>query len=330
MPVNKSALLRYRIIDACLTNPQRKYPTMQQIIEKIESQLDNTISESMFSKDISQMKSMYNAPIKFDREHGGYCYTEPEFSIKEFPLTHEEIEALDFSTALLHQVKGTRLFQQFENAINKVIEGYRISKIVGKSETQFIQVEEPVKTAGSEWLEKILKGIIDKKALLVTYQAFGKEIKDHALSPYLLKEFRNRWYAVGYSDRAENILVLALDRILDIRKCNNTFVSNIAFDADNYFRYAIGVTAMDNATPEKVILSFTPFQAQYILTQPMHHTQRLLKQNEQEVQVEIEVYVTHELIMNILSFGSGVTVVEPASLKDSIKSTIEMIRKNYG
>jgi predicted DNA-binding transcriptional regulator YafY len=329
MPVNKSALLRYRIIDACLTHPQRRYPTMQQIIEKIESQLDNTISESMFSKDISQMKSMYNAPIKFDREHGGYHYTEPDFSIKEFPLTHEEIEALDFSTALLHQVKGTRLFQQFENAINKVIEGYRISKIVGKTETQFIQVEEPVKTAGSEWLEKILKGIIDKNVLLITYQAFGKEIKDHALSPYLLKEYRNRWYAVGYSDRAENILVLALDRVLDIRKCNNTFKTNTSFDADEYFKHSIGVTAMDHAKPEKVLLSFTPFQSQYILSQPIHHTQKLVKQNDKEVQVEIEVYVTHELIMNILSFGSGVTVVEPASLRESIRKTVEDIRKNY-
>ena len=329
MPVNKSALLRYRIIDACLTNPQRRYPSMQDIIQKIEAQLDNTISESMFSKDISQMKSMYNAPIKFNREHGGYHYTEPEFSIREFPLTHEEIEALDFSTALLHQVKGTRLFQQFENAINKVIEGYRISKIVGKTETQFIQVEEPVKATGSEWLEKILKGIIEKKPLLITYQAFGKEIKDHALSPYLLKEYRNRWYAVGYSDRAENILVLALDRILDIRKCNNEFVTNTSFDADDYFKHAIGVTAMDHAKPERVLLSITPFQSQYILSQPIHHTQKLIKQTDKEVQVEIEVYITHELLMTVLGFGAGVTVLEPASLRDSVKTTIDQISKNY-
>jgi predicted DNA-binding transcriptional regulator YafY len=302
---------------------------MQYIIEKIEAQLDNTISESMFSKDIAQMKSMYNAPIKFDRVRGGYYYTEPEFSIKEFPLTHDEIEALDFSTALLHQVKGTKIFQQFENAINKVIEGYRISKLVGKSETQFLQVEEPVKTIGSEWLEKILKAIIDKETLLVSYQAFGKEMKDHALSPYLLKEYRNRWYAVGYSDRAENILVLALDRILDIRKCNVKYVSNTSFDADDYFKYSIGVTAIDNAKPDRVVLSFTPSQAQYVLSQPIHHTQKLVKESADAVVVELEVYPTHELIMTILGFGSGVIVLEPATLREKIKSTIDDINKNY-
>ena len=82
MPVNKSAHLRYRIIDACLTNPLRTYPSMEFIISKIEEQLDTTLSDSMFNKDIQQMKRTYGAPIKYDRTHGGYYYTEPDFSIK--------------------------------------------------------------------------------------------------------------------------------------------------------------------------------------------------------------------------------------------------------
>src|SRR6476661_5269200 len=112
MPANKSALLRYRIIDSCLTNTNRRFPTMDTIIRKIEDQIGSSLSNSMFTKDIENMRRIYNAPIKFDRIKKGYCYTEPDFSIKEFPLTHEEIEALDFSTALLQQLKNTRMFDQ--------------------------------------------------------------------------------------------------------------------------------------------------------------------------------------------------------------------------
>src|SRR5688500_10577877 len=165
MPVNKSAHLRYRVIDGCLTNPLRTYPSMEFIISKIEDQLDTTLSDSMFNKDIQGMKRNYGAPIKYDRKHGGYCYTEPGFSMKEFPLTQDEIEALDFSTALLQQLKGTKMFRQFENAINKITEGYRVSKIIGKSEKQILQVEEPLRTGGSEWLEIILKSIVEKNCL---------------------------------------------------------------------------------------------------------------------------------------------------------------------
>ncbi|RYG48826.1 MAG: alpha/beta hydrolase [Chitinophagaceae bacterium] len=83
---------------------------MRYIIECIEEALGCSISDSMFNKDLQQMRQIYNAPLEYNREHRGYCYTQNGFSIKEFPLTNEEIEALDFSTALLQQLKGTRMF----------------------------------------------------------------------------------------------------------------------------------------------------------------------------------------------------------------------------
>jgi predicted DNA-binding transcriptional regulator YafY len=84
---------------------------MEYILEKIEEQLGTSISDSMFNKDIQAMKNEFDAPIKFDRSRKGYYYTEPDFSLKEFPLTHDEIEALDYSTALLHQLSGTKIFR---------------------------------------------------------------------------------------------------------------------------------------------------------------------------------------------------------------------------
>ncbi len=187
MPANKSALLRYRIIDSCLTNTMNKYPEMDFIIRKIEEQIGTSLSRSMFTKDIQNMRTMYGAPIKFERYNKGYSYTEPDFSIKEFPLIQAEIEALDFSTALFQQLKNTRMFEHFENAINKVIEGYRISKIIGKSENQILQVEEPEKTEENAWLEIILKAIIKKKCLKIIYQPFGKDKRDHEFSFLFIK-----------------------------------------------------------------------------------------------------------------------------------------------
>jgi predicted DNA-binding transcriptional regulator YafY len=250
MPVNKSALLRYRVIDACLTNHLRPYPSLDFIITKIEEQLDTSLSASMFNKDIQQMKRIYGAPIKYDRYHHGYCYAEPGFSIKEFPLTHDEIEALDFSTALFQQLKGTKMFQQFENAINKVIEGYRISKIINKSESQILQIEEPLRTEGNHWLEIILKSITEKNCLNITYKGFGKPEKEHELSAYLLKEYRNRWYVVGHSGKAKRILVFALDRINNIALSKSKYVAGDNVIPSEFFNYSLGITQIHEATPQ--------------------------------------------------------------------------------
>ena len=127
MPVNKSALIRYRIIDACLTNKYRRYPTLEFIKEKIDDAVGD-VSESMISKDFSAMKDLYNAPIRYDRYRKGYLYDEEGFTIKEFPRTANDLQIFDFTTALLNQFKGTPFYAQCENAIKKVMNDQMIKQ----------------------------------------------------------------------------------------------------------------------------------------------------------------------------------------------------------
>lgn len=329
MPANKSALLRYRIIDSCLTNGLHKFPTMEFIIEKIEQQLGTTLSNSMFTKDIENMRKIYSAPIQYERVQKGYCYTEPDFSIASFPLSHDEIEALDFSTALLQQLKETPMFHHFETAINKVIDGYRISKILGKSETQLLQVEEPVKAEGSQWLEPILKGITQKNCLAILYHGFGRAEKVHIFSPYLLKEYRNRWYAVGYSDTAKNILVLALDRIKNISMDTGKYVSDHDFTPADFFKYSFGITQLNDGKAETVELLFKPLQAPYILSQPLHHSQHIISTDKDGLRIRMKVYITQELIMCILSYAANVKVLAPKKLSIEITRHIKEMGTLY-
>lgn len=329
MPKNKSALLRYRIIDGCLTNSMHPYPSLDAIQKKVEQQLDKSISSSMINKDFAAMKEIYGAPIVYNKTRGGYYYSDPKFSIQEFPLTEEEREALDFSTALLQQIRGTRLFQQFENAINKVIEGYRISKIAGIKQRQFLQVEEPVRPQDSPYLEQLLQSIIHQQPLAITYQGYGREPKLHQFSAHLLKEYRNCWYVVGYSDRGKNLLMFALDRIKEISNSNSEYIKVEGFDPDEFFKYSFGITQIHEAKPEKVVLQFTAYQAPFVLNQPLHHSQKVLKQNNDVVEIEYHVYITTELIMTILSYGKEVKVLQPKSLKDRIKATVQEMAAQY-
>ena len=79
VPANKSANLRYKVIDRCLTNSLHRYPTKEYIIEKIEEQIGRQLSDSMFNKDLDAMRNDLDAPIKYCRINRGYYYTEPGF-----------------------------------------------------------------------------------------------------------------------------------------------------------------------------------------------------------------------------------------------------------
>jgi predicted DNA-binding transcriptional regulator YafY len=328
MPLNKSAFLRYRVIDSCLTNPYRRFPDTDFIISKIEEQIGAGISRSMFGKDLQQMREIYGAPIKFNRQRNGYFYDQENYTIRDMPLTSVEMEALDLSTALLQQLKGTQLFRQFDNAINKVIEGYRLVNIIGKSPDEIIQVEEPVHVDCGPWLEVLLKAIMEKKTLSVTYKGFGRDPNMHDISPYLMKEYRNRWYLIGHSYKRNKVIVMALDRITDITGSVRQFHSG-EFMADDFFRHSVGITAYPGTFPEKVILSFSRSQAPYVLSQPIHSSQQTVKESKDELQISLNVYITAELKMIILSYGPEVKVLEPLSLRKEISNAIRMMQENY-
>jgi predicted DNA-binding transcriptional regulator YafY len=332
MPYNKSAVLRYQIIDDILSSKQLgpDAKTKEAIISTIESRLGITLSESMFHKDINSMRSIYSAPLEFDRYNKCYCYTQPDFSIKGLALTDEEKESLSLALAILEQLKGTQLFQHFGNAINKVIKGCRMSEFLGKSEKQILQVEEPSPGAGEKWVDAILKNIVEgKKGLCIHYEPYDRDPKIHEFSPYLVKEYRNRWYTIGYSERASSVIVLALDRIKKIEPGNNKFVFNSDFKPEEYFKYSMGITQIHEAKPEIVELSFSPDQLHYVLSQPWHASQQIIRKKGQETVIRLQVYLTHELTMAILSCGPHVKVLKPARLVKTIKNTIEKMKERY-
>ena len=85
---------------------------------------------------------------------------------------------------------------------------------------------------------------------------------------------------------------------------------NLGFDSYNfnvseYFKHCFGIIRPDDedSAPEKIILSFNSFKGKYIKSLPLHHSQQLLIDNETETRVSIEVYITHDLLMEILSHG---------------------------
>lgn len=324
MPVNKNAAFRYRIIDGCLRNSMRKYPTLQMLKEMImEGAGLESLSDSQINKDIRAMKDIYNAPIECHKFHGGYYYTEEDFSINSFPLTHDEIRVLDLSTSILKQIKYSGYFNQFESVIDKLISGFRISQIPGFEQNQIIEIEQPISDTGLRWIEMAYESIINKLPLLVDYKKFNSdESKQHIFSAYIIREYRNRWYITGYSEKSESITTLALDRVVNMELMNGGYHSS-DFDAKDFFKYGFGATVYTDSKPYKVELLFDNSIAGYMITKPLHSTQKVLVHNDDFLHLEIECFLTPELEGTILSFAEKVKVLAPQELIDRVKTRAE-------
>ena len=132
MPHIKNALIRYRIIDRCIRNKYKQYPSKQELREACEEALYGSndganICDSTIEKDMFAMRMEHDAPIKYSKRHGGYYYEDPEFTINDIPLTEEDLSAIKFAANTLMQFRDADMFKQFGNAIDKIVDRVSIS-----------------------------------------------------------------------------------------------------------------------------------------------------------------------------------------------------------
>ena len=86
---------------------------------------------------------------------------------------------------------------------------------------------------------------------------------------------------------------------------------------------------MLNQKPVLVTLKIDKANAPYVLTKPFHHSQKVLKNEEDGMIFSIEVIWNFELEREILGFGEQMRVLGPRRLSSRIKSRHKKSYENY-
>lgn len=335
MPQIKNALLRFRIIDRAIRNEYNPYPSKAKLREACEEALFGmsdgaNICDSTIEKDMNAMRMDHDAPIKYSKKFGGYYYTDPNYSLDDIPLTGADLEAIQFATKTLNQFKDVGMFKQFSFAIDKIMDRVAVSKDIDiDSEQEYIQFDTPVSARGNDFLETLLASIKEKKLVYFDYESFQSEKrKARKVVPLLLKEYSNRWYLLTYDLVKEAITTYALDRMFDLEQGTEVYTDKIDFNSKQFFEHAVGITAA-KGNPETVVFKTSVVAAKYLISQPLHKSQQVIKEGKNKVTFELKVFVTEELIRNMLSYGGSLEVVEPVFLRQEMIMRIKTMVENY-
>jgi len=335
MSQNKNALIRYKTIDKCLQNKYRKW-TLEDLIECCSEALfeyegrENPISKRTIQMDIQLMRSEklgYNAPIVvYDKKY--YKYEDDEFTITDIPLTETDMNVLTETVSMLKQFKDFSLF----NDVSDILQRLEDKIYSEKSHTKpVIYLDKNDNLKGLHYLDEIYQAIIKKVAIVITYKSFKsiEESKFH-FHPFILKEFNNRWFLVGKKNRSAPISNLALDRIIALDYDFNFPYIEEDFDADSFYKNVIGVTVNSGLQPRKIELWIDAENAPYVLTKPLHHTQRLIKENEDKsIIVHLYLSPNYEMERLLLGFGCGIEILHPENLRNRMKKMLQKALEKY-
>lgn len=334
MSKNKNALIRYHALDACFRNSGRNY-SLEDLLESVNHALleqnptGNGIKKRQLFEDIKFMESEQGWEIPLQRMKEGktvfYRYSSFDFSIKNQPLNEWEAEKIKSALLLLSRFKGMPQFDWVDEILMQLQQSFRLEN----------KSQEVISFDANEYLKNIhlfgefYSAIVYQKVLEIEYQAFkNSESKKFEFHPYYLKQYNNRWFIIGLYPKYENYTHFALDRIVSIKEIASNYISTNT-DFETYFEDVIGVSKPKNSEVSKVILRVIPALKPYIITKPLHGSQKKFKENESGFYFSLELFINFELENLILSYGETMEVIEPESLRLKIKDRIEKNRELY-
>lgn len=333
----KNAQLRYRVIDRCIRNAYKPFPTKDDLRKACEEALygssgGSDICDSTIEKDMFAMREDLDAPIKYSKTGKGYFYEDPEYSVDKIPLSEDDIDAIKFATNTLMQFRDVGIFKQFGFAIDKIFDRVHIANNpLDSAVDNFVLFETVDQTVGSEMLPELLKAIKEKLLVTFDYASFVNDKdkgKERKVLPLLLKEYRNRWYLISFSLEKQKITTFGLDRIKKLKLTKENYFKPIDFNADNYFKHSIGITS-NESQPEEIHFKIDKVGSKYIESQPLHSSQRLVKEGTNRNTYEIKVLISEELKRTILSYGDQIEVVKPKNLRNEIQTIVLNMSQNY-
>lgn len=335
MPTGKYPFMRYRIINACLTNKRKPYPTIEEIKEALAHH-DIRVEKRALENDLEAMRYDkrlgYHAPIAYCRKNRGYHYTDPDYTIDKLPLTSEEVEAFELIVESFRRFRGARVLHQVEGMFDKLDKVVMQQLKTKKSDVAYpvVDFEKVPYSKGIEHFDKLYQAIIRQKPLMISYKRFDKDaVTDHVFHPYLLKEYKFRWYLLGYSEKRRGKLILALDRMERIAAERNTaFKPYKGIDVQKYFDHTIGVTINPTGVKE-IKVWFSPSQGNYVKTQHLHATQKILSDDPTGLVVSYQLIPNYELLQTLLAFGPEAKVLEPLPLQTQLKDMLQKSLQLY-
>lgn len=334
MSTNKNAVIRYRELDKCLRNFQKRY-----YIEDLIEACSNAISDYTGLQTTISRRTIYN-DLNFMQSEAGwgamgieicaiedgqrkyYRYSNPKFSIDNTPLTSLEISQLNSAVSTLSQFRGLPQFEWMDEILTKLKASSNNNEVVGFDHNPDL--------VGSDNFEKIYQAIINQETLSIEYKAFGWESsKKFTIHPYYLKEYNNRWFLFGFNqDNGVSTWNMALDRIVHIERSSNPYIE-CSIDWEDYFGDIIGVTMLQDTPIEDILIRCYGKSGQYIINKPIHWTQRQKWVSDDCLEVRIKVRPNFELKNFILGQGANIEVVTPVSLRAEIINEINRMRELY-
>lgn len=268
----------------------------------IKTDMSNGIPmpRTTFNRYRMAIEDIFNLNIECKKKGGYVYYIENTEILKDNSLQHWMLDSLSVSNMLLESV----------------------------SMKDYILLENI--PSGKKYLHTIIEAMKQKHKLSIEYRKFGRQ-ESHSITiaPYAVKVFKQRWYLLAGDNKWEIPAIYALDRIVSLKKSNDTFKLPKDFMPEDFFKDCYGVVCGTNDVAKRITIRAYPPYINYLRTLPLHASQKELESTTEYTDFEYFLRPTFDFKQELLSQGDEVEVLEPKEFREEMKGMLQRMLNRY-
>jgi predicted DNA-binding transcriptional regulator YafY len=242
-------------------------------------------------------------------------------------LAPTELMALAFSRHLLAPLEGTEIKTSLDSALAKAESSIPAPALghVRQLEHSFSVGIGPHKSYRQHrtTIDALTQAIANKCTVQMRYFSASRNATTRReVDPYRLRYVDGALYLIGYCHWRKDVRMFAVERIRSLSPTDHPYQMPLHFDIDAYVEDALVVMRGERVEVE---LTFDKTTAAWVKDRTWHPSQKIKRLQGGRLQMTLSVANTRELLGWVLSFGAGVQVVKPESLRDAVEEEVRKI-----
>jgi predicted DNA-binding transcriptional regulator YafY len=244
-------------------------------------------------------------------------------------LSPTELMALTFSRHLIAPLEGTELHASLQSALGKA------SAALPPQGRDLVQQLEGAFSVGlgphkryrqhRHTIDQVTQAIVQKKRIQMRYDSASRgRLTRRDVDPYRLWYASGGLYLIGYCHLRKEPRMFAVERIKSVTLTEFPYQIPMHFDWDVFVQDALTVMRGPRITVE---LEFDKPTAAWVKDRLWHPSQEVHRVKRGGLRMTLQVAETRELVGWVLSFGGGVRVMTPESLRTAVQEEAGKILK---
>lgn len=303
-----------------------QYPTAESIALKLE------VSPRVIYADRCFLRDRLGAPLEFDRERGGWTYTDPTYVLPSLFASEGDLIAFFLSLEVARRYLGTPFEEPIRSAVQRLSNGLGNPVSVDLEQLrQHYSFAAPT-AAGAEprLLADMEQSIRLRRRVRITYYTAGRdEWNERTVDPYHLRNAGGEWVLIAFDHLREAWRDFNLARVAEWAVLPEAFERDPAFSPEAYLRS--GFMHEHGTSPQPIVIRFDAYQARWIRERRWHETQQPLEpQPDGGVILRFCASGLGEVKRWVMQYGPHAEVLEPESLRREVAEELRAAARRYG